>query len=92
MSDVSACPTCRMVRKIGVWGPFKVAAWKRRALLLLSSWLILGLSALAVFFVAPSGASWQWFVVVPMLGLGVLGFVVGLRGCEDCVSRVFGGI
>ena len=92
MSNGSACPTCRTVQRIRIWGPYKVAAWKRPALLFLSGLIVLGLLALSILVVAPSGAVWQWFLVIPILGLAVLGLVVGARGCDDCVSRVFGGI
>lgn len=95
MSESSACPTCptcRTVQRVCFWGPFKAAAWKRPALLFLAALVILGLLSLAVLVVAPSGATWQWFLVVPILGLAVLGLVVGVRGCEECVARVFGGI
>ena len=91
MSEVSACPTCRTVKMVCL-GPFKVAAWKRPALLILSSLVILALVLLAILVVAPSGVIWHWFLVIPVLGLAVLGLVVGVCGCTECASRILGGI
>jgi hypothetical protein len=92
MRDVSTCPTCRIIKTVSFWGPYKVAAWKRPALLFMSFLVIGGTLALGAFTVAHTSATWQWFLLVPLLGLGVLGVVTALRGCLDCVSRVFGGI
>ena len=92
MADVSTCPTCPTVQAVCFWGPLKVAAWKRPTLLALSALVVAGLLALAVFSLATTRATWQWFLLVPMLGLGILGLVVALRGCPDCVARISGSI
>jgi hypothetical protein len=92
MADVSPCPTCRIVQTVCFWGPYKVASWKRPALLILSILITGGLLALASFVIALPNTTWLWFLVVPVLAFGVLGVVVALRGCLNCVSHIFGGI
>jgi hypothetical protein len=75
------------------WSPHKVAAWKRPALLFLSVLLITGTTILASFASASARDSWLlWLLFVTILGLSVLGFLVALRGCSNCVARIFGGI
>jgi hypothetical protein len=71
-----------------------VAAWKRTALLVLSVLLIAGTLALALYaFTSRQGnGNALWLLLIPLLGLSVLGLVVALRGCSTCVGRIFGGI
>jgi hypothetical protein len=91
MTD-NPCPTCRIVKAVCFWGPFKVANWKRPALLILSIVLMGGLLAVARFGAIPAGAVWPWALLALLFGLGVLGVVVAICGCLTCVSRLFGGI
>lgn len=91
MTD-NPCPTCRIVKAVCFWGPFKVASWKRPALLLLSIVFMGGLLAVARFAAIPAGVVWPWLLLVLFFGFGLLGLVVATRGCLTCVSRLFGGI
>ena len=92
MSDSKACPTCRIVSTVCFWGPFKVASWKRPALLGLSLVLLGGCMALVSLPGVHRNADWFWFLLIPILGLGMLGLVVAVRGCIHGVARIFGGI
>ena len=91
MANESTCPTCRIVQTV-CWGPFRVAPWKRPALLLMSILVIGGALAFGIFTITRTNTTWQWAVLVPVLGLGILGMVTAVRGCLNCVSRIFGGI
>jgi len=92
MTDIHPCPTCRIVSTVCFWGPYRVSAWKRPALLILSILFIGGLSALALYADFDRNTSWILLLLIPLLGLGILGLVTSLRGCLNCVSRLFGGI
>lgn len=92
MTDANSCPTCRIVSTVCFWGPYKVAAWKRPALLILSILVIAGLLLVALYTDFLGNATWPWLLFLPSLGLGILGLVTSLRGCMNCVSRIFGGV
>jgi hypothetical protein len=92
MTTDNPCPTCRIVKTVCFWSPFKVASWKRPALLILSILFMGGLLAVAIFAKIPAGAVWPWLLLAFLSGLGLLGLVVAVRGCLTCVSRLFGGI
>jgi len=92
MADVSTCPTCRIVQTVCFWGPLKAVSWKRPALLLASTLIIAGMIVLAISVVAPAHGTWQWLLLAPILAFGVMGLVVALLGCANCVARIFGSI
>lgn len=93
MNHTSTCPTCRIVQKVGFLSLYKSAAWKRSALLVLSVLMIAGTFVVAVLAPASMRESWLlWLLLAVISGLALLGVVVALRGCPNCVGRIFGGI
>jgi hypothetical protein len=89
-SPASSCPYCRVVNLLCFWGPRPGAPWKRAALVLLATPAIIALVVVTWFF-------WQRMTLLYgiclllLFLLTVLSVVIGFRGCNACVARLFGG-
>jgi hypothetical protein len=92
-NPTSSCALCRVVRNLSFSGerqPYE--PWRRAALLLVCSALLVG-SAILLWAIAARpepAAVFVRIVCIAFTPLFVLGIAAGARGCESCVVRLYG--
>jgi len=84
------CSYCKVVNTICFWGPRPQASWKRPVLVLCALPFFIGIPALFWVFLGRQEIGVLWLLGIPLFLLSVLGLLVALRGCNACVSRLFG--
>lgn len=89
-SQQSSCQYCKVVNTVCFWGPRPEATWKRPVLLLCALPFVVGIPVLFWVFWERQGTAVLWLLGVPLFLLGVLGLLVGFKGCSACVARLCG--
>jgi hypothetical protein len=86
----STCPYCRVVNKVCFWDAGPQANWQRHVLLMCVCPFVFGVPILLWVFREQPNAFVLWLLGGILFSLALLGFVVGCRGCNACVARLFG--
>jgi len=84
------CACCKVVNTICFWGPRPEARWKRPVLVLCALPFVFGIPVLLWHVRGHADKAFLWLPCIPLFLLAILGLVVGIRGCNACVARLYG--
>ena len=88
-SHDSGCPYCGIVNIVCFWGPMPEAPWKRPMLLLCATLFLIGIPMLFWTSHRHYGLT-AYILAAPLLIVALFSLLVGLRGCDACIARMFG--
>lgn len=87
-----ACQYCSTINRLCFWGPRPEAGWKRPVLLLCSVAIVAGCSWVLWQFGSRPDAFLLLILSACIAGVGGLGILVCIHGCNACVARLFGEV
>ena len=89
--ESAPCKLCRPINLLCFWGEMPVRPWKRPALLVASSSIVLLFGVLA-WYAKPGQDVGEHIAVALGIGVGSIGAVVAVFACNKCVARLFGSV